>query len=262
MSVARSFLLLSAGVVAGGLAMMTLEGDIDWLRWIRGARISNPLPPPAIAEGPPPMPEPAVVLPREKAQAAPETVIVTLNHTTASIPNGQLPWQAAGRQVPIARELQSELQRVGCYGGAIDGYWSPIAQRSAKAFVDGVNAQLPVGVPDAALLALVRATRSTVCARPCPLDARPGADSVCKPVKAPSDLTAISLTRQTPSAEPQAASGPAGPSTAAAAPDPVAAALTPLPPAPSQPKQRAAQQRSAPTTFGIEIFGALSRSRY
>lgn len=264
MSVARSFLLLSAGIVAGGLSMMTLQGEIDWVRWVRGARLSNPLPPPLIAEAPS-LPEPVAALPKQAPPPVPETVIVNVNQNqpTASIPIGQPAWQSSGRQIPIARELQGELQRVGCYGGAVDGYWSPLAQRSAKAFVEGVNAHLPVGEPDVALLALVRATRSTVCAKPCPPDVRPGADSVCKPVQATPGSMAISLTRQAPTAD--AASGPAQAASAqpsAAAPDPVASALTPLPPTPQPPRQKAAQPKQAPGYFGVEIFGSLNRSRY
>ena len=260
MSVARSFLLLSAGIVAGGLSMMTLEGEIDWLRWVRGPRLSNPLPPPVIAQAPS-LPEPVAALPKQTSPPVPETVIVNVNQPTASIPIGQPAWQGGGRQLPITRELQGELQRVGCYGGAVDGYWSPLSQRSAKAFVEGVNAHLPVGEPDVALLALVRATRSTVCAKPCPPDVRPGADSVCKPVQATPGSTAISLTRQTPTAEAPIASAQAAPMQAGAA-DPVAAALTPMPPTPQQPRQKAAQQKQAPSHFGVEIFGALNRSRY
>ena len=262
MSVARSFLLLSAGIVAGGLSMMTLEGEIDWLRWVRGPRLSNPLPPPVIAQAPS-LPEPVAALPKQTSPPVPETVIVNVNQPTASIPIGQPAWQSSGRQIPIARELQSELQRVGCYGGVIDGYWSPLSQRSAKAFVEGVNAHLPVGEPDVALLALVRATRSTVCAKPCPPETRPGADSACKPVQATPGSMAISLTRQTPTTEAPSASSQAAPIQAGAAPDPVAAALTPLPPTAQQPRQKAAQQKPAgSTTFGVEIFGALNRSRY
>lgn len=260
MSVARSFLLLSAGIVAGGLSMMTLEGEIDWLRWVRGPRLSNPLPPPVIAQAPS-LPEPVAAPPKQTSPPVPETVIVNVNQPTASIPIGKPAWQGGGRQLPITRELQGELQRVGCYGGAVDGYWSPLAQRSAKAFVEGVNAHLPVGEPDVALLALVRATRSTVCAKPCPPETRPGADSACKPVQATPGSTAISLTRQTPTAEAPIASAQAAPMQAGAA-DPVAAALTPMPPTPQQPRQKAAQQKQAPSHFGVEIFGALNRSRY
>lgn len=262
MSVARSFLLLSAGVVAGGLSMMMLEGEIDWLRYVRGARSPNPLPPPAIVEAPSPpsVPEPAAAPPKRTPLPVPETVVV--HQPSSSAPVALRAWPGIGRQVSLAQELQGELQRVGCYGGTIDGVWSPLSQRSAKAFVDGANAHLPVNEPDHALLALVRASRGTVCAKPCLPETRPGADSACKPARPGPESTSATLIRSTPASDPSSVPAHAAQAQPGAASDPVAAALTPLPPTPQQPRQTAAQQKPTPGAFGPDIFGRLNQSRY
>ena len=44
----------------------------------------------------------------------------------------------------LARELQLELRRVGCYGGDLNGVWTPATRKAMKAFTDRVNATLPV----------------------------------------------------------------------------------------------------------------------
>jgi hypothetical protein len=48
----------------------------------------------------------------------------------------------------LARELQKELKRVGCYVGEVNGAWSPSTRRAMKMFIDRVNASLPVEEPD------------------------------------------------------------------------------------------------------------------
>ena len=40
----------------------------------------------------------------------------------------------------LARELQKELRRVGCYDGEITGVWSSDARRAMKAFIERMNA--------------------------------------------------------------------------------------------------------------------------
>src|SRR5262245_23482919 len=44
----------------------------------------------------------------------------------------------------LARELQKELRRVGCYEGEIHGAWTASTKRAMKAFTERVNASLPV----------------------------------------------------------------------------------------------------------------------
>lgn len=64
----------------------------------------------------------------------------------------------------LARDIQSELARLGCYGGAVDGVWSPEAQRAAGAFVAKANARIPANEPDFALFSLTKtATPEQAC---------------------------------------------------------------------------------------------------
>jgi hypothetical protein len=257
MSVARSFLLLSAGVVGGGLAMMTLEADIDWLRYVRTPRIVSTTPPaPAQAMQPAPMPQPAPATQTARsAPPVPVTVIVnqTSNQPSAGTSIGVGPWQGTGRQASLAKELQTELRRVGCYGGPIDGIWTPLSQRSMRAFVEGANANLPVGEPDHALLALARAAQGAVCAKPCPTETRPGADTVCKAAR-PTPETTAALVRSTPTDAP--AQPPAPTPEAVAASTPTAAAALPRP-SPRRPAQQAPSRG-----FGADVVRWLNKSLY
>ena len=40
----------------------------------------------------------------------------------------------------LARDLQSELRRVGCYSGELNGIWTPATRKAMKAFTERVNA--------------------------------------------------------------------------------------------------------------------------
>ena len=68
----------------------------------------------------------------------------------------------------LARSLQTELARVGCYGGNIDGDWGPGSKRAATAFLRKVNATLPVDTPDAILLTLIEGHVDKACGVECP----------------------------------------------------------------------------------------------
>jgi hypothetical protein len=71
-------------------------------------------------------------------------------------------------RVSLARDLQRELRRVGCYDGEINGVWTTSTRRAMKAFTDRVNATLPLEEPDHVLLALVRNHPDSACDKPCP----------------------------------------------------------------------------------------------
>jgi hypothetical protein len=84
--------------------------------------------------------------------------------------NGKLtsskPGDAETRAV-LARDLQQELKRVGCYGGDITGTWTPSTKRAMAAFMDRVNATLPVEEPDYILLTLVQGHTAAACGAGC-----------------------------------------------------------------------------------------------
>src|SRR4029079_5537552 len=70
-------------------------------------------------------------------------------------------------RVALTRELQRQLQRVGCYGGSISGTWSPSTRRAMKEFTERVNAALPTDKPDAILLAMVQNHEEKTCGAGC-----------------------------------------------------------------------------------------------
>lgn len=78
----------------------------------------------------------------------------------------------------LARELQAELSRVGCYGGEISGTWNASTRDAMKAFLERVNARLPADEPDAVLLALLQNHPRRVCGA-CPREVDASADGNC-----------------------------------------------------------------------------------
>jgi hypothetical protein len=82
-------------------------------------------------------------------------------------PTGPALSDANGRY-ELARTLQSELRRVGCYDGEIDGSWGAGSKRAMSEFLGRVNAGLPTEEPDYVLVRLVQSQKERVCGRPCP----------------------------------------------------------------------------------------------
>jgi len=78
------------------------------------------------------------------------------------------PHALATDRTQLARELQRELRRVGCYEGEINGGWTTSTKRAMKTFTERVNASLPVEEPDLVLLSLVQGQPDRVCGQPCP----------------------------------------------------------------------------------------------
>lgn len=66
-----------------------------------------------------------------------------------------------------ALDVQQELKRVGCYYGYLDGDWGPGSKRAMQAFLDKVNATLPIDQPDDVLLALLRSHADDSCTKNC-----------------------------------------------------------------------------------------------
>lgn len=70
-------------------------------------------------------------------------------------------------QRQLAREIQAELKRVGCYTGRIDGSWGSRSRSAMTTFMAEVNAQLPTTEPDVFLLSLIKGQKATVCGLVC-----------------------------------------------------------------------------------------------
>jgi hypothetical protein len=90
------------------------------------------------------------------------------------------PLMPRGRDA-IGRQLQKELKRVGCYTGELDGVWTTSTRQAMKAFLDRVNATLPIDEPDSILLTLVQGHPDKVCGVPCPAGQRLNRTSQCIP---------------------------------------------------------------------------------
>jgi hypothetical protein len=81
----------------------------------------------------------------------------------------------------LAQAIQTELRRVGCYHGNIDGDWDADSRRAMKAFNDRVNASLPVTQADYILLTLLQGHAAKVCGTVCPSGQALADDGTCQP---------------------------------------------------------------------------------
>ena len=142
----------------------------------------------------------------------------------------------------LARELQKELRRVGCYEGELNGAWTPSTRRAMKAFTDRVNATLPVDEPDAVLFTMVASQRDAICGKSCPAGQGISEDGRCLPnaiLAKAARRTPTATVAQLPRAHPPLAERPAAAitgwstttATAARATPPVVAVAPVHPPA-------------------------------
>jgi hypothetical protein len=85
-----------------------------------------------------------------------ETVVADLPDTpAASVP------ALHGRQLVIA--LQTELNRVGCYPGTIDGDWGAMSRRAVEAFRSASGVEVAATDPTPELLDTLRSRSTVVC---------------------------------------------------------------------------------------------------
>lgn len=92
----------------------------------------------------------------------------TVTRDTPKAQPAQPQRQAYTSRAALARDIQRELQRVGCYHGEIDGVWGGGSKRAILVFMDRVNAALPTREPDVFLLSLLRGQTRAVCGETCP----------------------------------------------------------------------------------------------
>ena len=202
------------------------------------------------ASAPAPKPQPAAKSPAPAPVAEPAPVkaapfVATLPQrasepTTSKVVIGQIqPSAAAVDRGALARELQKELKRVGCYGGEINGAWTPSTRQAMKSFTDRVNATLPIEQPDYILLAMVQNQAQKVCGGACPPGQAFADDGRCMPAAiiarkarapafaaaAPAPSPRIETVREKQAPPPVA---PAWATTARATPPPPAMPVAPL----------------------------------
>ncbi|MFN3868030.1 MAG: hypothetical protein ACK4MF_03060 [Hyphomicrobiaceae bacterium] len=84
-------------------------------------------------------------------------------------------------QVALAREIQRELKRVGCYSGDADGDWKAASRRAMGTFLQRLNASLPTDAPDHVMLTLLQGRTDRVCGAPCTPGQSVGGDGQCLP---------------------------------------------------------------------------------
>ena len=99
---------------------------------------------------------------RQPVLVAPPQIVI---RNAVAVPTRQTDEQA--RQ-GLTRDIQRELKRVGCYDGDVSGEWSPRTRQAMKAFIDRVNAALPVDEPDHILRTMVQGHPGHACGQACP----------------------------------------------------------------------------------------------
>ena len=139
----------------------------DDMRPDRAVAVASRLSTPAAASGPTfSAPVVVTIAPRSSEP------LVALSQKAAFIPKDR---------DSLARELQKELRRVGCYEGELNGAWTPMTKRAMKAYLDRVNATLPVEAPDQILFSMVQGEQDKVCGKACPAGQGLSEDGLCLP---------------------------------------------------------------------------------
>ncbi|MBS0234912.1 MAG: peptidoglycan-binding protein [Proteobacteria bacterium] len=98
---------------------------------------------------------------RAEAASAPRQKVAWLASPPPARPLNA-PTPASNSKARI-RQLQNALVRAECYDGPISGIWSDATKDAMRGFVQKANAELPVGRPDDALVALVESNETVKC---------------------------------------------------------------------------------------------------
>ncbi len=98
--------------------------------------------------------------PAPTSSSAPEAQSVPMVRS-ASV--GAAPASSPDTAVRLVQQIQTELLRLGCYDGAVDGQWSAETQRAIQTLGERVRVLRPVDTPDYIMLALARRQASHVC---------------------------------------------------------------------------------------------------
>ena len=106
----------------------------------------------------------------EPISPPPVTVVVSLPQRVDQASRAPIEPPLRTPDGSLARQLQQELQRVGCYDRELNGIWTTSSRMAAQDFMDRVNAKLPIDKPDEVLLSLLQSQAGVVCSISCPTD--------------------------------------------------------------------------------------------
>ena len=254
MSKSFGLVLVSLGVGAAALALLQPElpspaPAMHFARPVLAPAFDHSLSPPnpALETAPParestasgaPPPSKPVPVRRVDLAELPQRIAVTRDAEDMKSPGGK---------AQMARDIQRNLKRVGCYTGDINGDWSPLTRRAMKSYLDEVNASLPVDQPQIALLALLESQALPACGAPCGPNALRAGDGRCRSMPAVSgEIHAVDARVSTPPLDGQMSlAGPGA--TGELGPDSALTSATPaVEPARSPPQKRA----RTPNKFG------------
>jgi hypothetical protein len=105
----------------------------------------------------------------------------------------------------IARSVQSELKRVGCFSGAIDGKWNAASRRALEQFNNRADAKLNAKFASLDVLDAIKARSARVCPLNCDHDSHAEKDScvriACRPGYFINDDNECEKKREKPQAE-------------------------------------------------------------
>ena len=196
-----------AAAVGGTLVILLALGGV-WAFWPE----SHEIPADAVAVGGPAF-TPVVMSPRTATAAA----AFSENGEPVSTRYDDLQRQD---DRSLARAVQRELKRAGCYDGPVNGAWSPSTRKAMGEFTGLVNARLPVDHPDPILLVLLETHDKVSCAgaaRTAPPSPKGETASIEDDDRGPDaragaryDVPEQATTSRTASAEPEEASAPSG----------------------------------------------------
>lgn len=117
------------------------------------AYLLNPLPPDA-----------QLVKRAATSQATVPPAPAAIPQAASETPQTAVPGTAAqNAAVRLVQQIQTELLRLGCYAGAVDGRWTDETQQAMHALGERVRVLRPVETPDYIMLALARGQASHVC---------------------------------------------------------------------------------------------------
>lgn len=157
--------LITSGIAVAGVTVL-LADHLDARPAPAGDVVEVVAAPPVMAPAaPPPAGVAKATLGERPGKAGPVATVAEpaarkpVAFETVTVPNDP---------IAIARALQIELRRVGCYDGETHGIWSTASRKAMRAFTDRVNASLPIDRPDFILLSLVQAHPGQACGAGCP----------------------------------------------------------------------------------------------